>query len=53
MFDSELTNDEERDSNNEWACRDIQNEIEDYELHEQEDPFPSNNGGVYKLVWIL
>ncbi len=39
----ELTNDEERDSNKEWICRnsgDVQKEIVDYELQElAEDPY--------------
>jgi hypothetical protein len=39
----ELTNEEERDSNNEWVCRnsrDVQKETEDYELQKiAEDPF--------------
>ncbi|MFZ0897099.1 MAG: hypothetical protein WAZ77_21575, partial [Candidatus Nitrosopolaris sp.] len=39
----ELTNEEERDSNNEWVCRnsrDVQKETEDYELQKMaEDPF--------------
>ena len=39
----ELTNEEERDSSNEWTCRnsgDVQKETEDYELQElAEDPF--------------
>jgi hypothetical protein len=39
----ELTNDEDRDSNNEWICRnsgDVQKEMKDYELQElAEDPY--------------
>jgi len=39
----ELTDEEERDSNNEWVCRnsrDVHKEIEDYELQKiAEDPF--------------
>jgi hypothetical protein len=39
----ELTDEEERDSNNEWICRnsrDVHKEIEDYELQKiAEDPF--------------
>jgi hypothetical protein len=39
----DLRNDEKRDSNNEWVCRnsgDLQKEIEDYELQElAEDPY--------------
>jgi hypothetical protein len=42
-FIGELTNDEERDSNNKWTCGnsgDVQKEIEDYELQKAaEDPF--------------
>jgi hypothetical protein len=39
----ELRNDEERDSNNDWTCRnsrDVEKETEDYELQKvAEDPF--------------
>jgi hypothetical protein len=60
----ELTNEEERDSNNEWVCRnsrDVQKETEDYELQKiAEDPFnkkarrilQTNTSGVARS-WIL